>query len=134
MNYQRLTEFEIARRRRLARRTAAAGGNLHDFARELRISAPGALHFLRKHAPDLHSRLRSARSASVLPMGEVVRRLRLLKLVERGRMSLEAAARRRGVTASALLGFRARWAPDGIDQALADLAPLALRAREAAHG
>lgn len=113
--------------RRMRFRTAdtfiAKGRSLSAFAREIGLTPAGALFWLRRNDPDRLAALVGGVNRTTVEPHAVLVRLLLLKSCEgihgaKGRM-----AKALGVKLSALCEFRKRWAPDGLDAAIADLMP-----------
>lgn len=107
----------------LARLVIAEGGNLTRYARLLGISTPGALFWLRRHANDLVPMLADGRGRHETPIDEALFRLVLMRAVEDIPGGLTRLSEATGMRVSMLVEFRKRWAPDGLDAAIADLWP-----------
>lgn len=122
---------EHNRRLRLARETLDLGGNGTQFARAAGLSIRSAIAWLRRNDTDLHRRLCTQPRGPRANTHQVLVRLLLLKSVEgfhggRGRL-----ADALGISRAAISFFEKKWAPDGLDAAIADLMP---DDGEAAHG
>lgn len=113
----------------IADQVIAEGGSLSSFARKIGITTPGALFWLRRNDPERLATLVGGSSRSKHSAHEVLVRLLLIKSCEgivgaKGRL-----AKALGINLPTLCEFQKRWAPDGLDAAIADLMP-----EDGAHG
>lgn len=93
------------------------GENLTQFAERIGITTQGAGLWLRRHAPQMHAALIQNRRRNELTLDEIRRRLHLLKDFHLGGKQYIDY----GISKHALLMFRLRYAPDGVDEALEEL-------------
>lgn len=122
---------EKDRRLRLAAAAVAAGGNATTFAHDAGLKPSAAANWLADNDEALHRHLtRNGRGCSA-DRHQALVTLLLLKSVEEFKGGQTRLARALRVTPSALSQVRKRWAPDGLDAAIADLMPCE---REVAHG
>lgn len=122
MRREPISYSELQRRRKLALAVIENGGSQAELARQLGVTPAGGLKWLRTHAPDLHERFKGDRLSSIDRHTALVRLL-LLKSVEDFDGGMSRLARALKLTPAALSKFRALWAPDGLDAAIADLMP-----------
>lgn len=126
-----LDEVAVARRLRLARAILEDGGNLTTLARRCGVSLKSAHLFLKRHDPGLLRNIATGPRGRALSAHQALVRLLLLKSVEGFVGGERKLANALGLTREALYAFRRKWAPDGLDAAIADLLP---EDGEAAHG
>jgi hypothetical protein len=109
----------------------AKGASLSAFAREIGLTPAGALFWLRRHDPDRLAALVNGYNRTTMTAHQVLVRLLLLKSCEGISGAKSRLCGALGIKLSAMCEFRKRWAPDGLDAAIADLMP---DDGEAAHG
>lgn len=114
---------EKDRRLRLAAAAAAAGGNATTFAHDAGLKPAAAANWLAENDADLHRQLTRNGRGFTADRHQALVTLLLLKSVEEFRGGQKRLARALGVTSAALWQVRNRWAPDGLDVAIADLMP-----------
>ena len=117
-----LSEAEHARRRQIADDVILEGGNQVEFARRAGLEHINAHQWLRRHEPDRKRQLAGRRGRPV-ELREALIRLLLLKSVEAEGDGVKRIAKVLGVSPAGLYAFVTRWAPDGLDAAIADLMP-----------
>lgn len=93
------------------------GENLTQFAERIGITHQAANRWLKNHDRALYLALRQNRKRSELTPEEIRRRLHLLKDFHLGGKQYIDY----GISKHALLMFRLRYAPDGVDEALEEL-------------
>lgn len=108
--------IKLRKYKRIAHEVIHDGGNLTEFARRAGVSAPFASRYLKKRAPHLHDKLKEARSRRTIPPEVILNRLRVVKASR----SQAAAARQLNLSGNAITYMLQRYAPDGIEEALAE--------------
>lgn len=117
-------EIKFARRIAAARRVIAAGGNFTDWCASLDLKLTTGSNYLKRHAVELRDALRHGRAGKQqLPLDEALHRLRTVRDARLAGRTDGSAAVALGVSHPALSVWLSRWAPDSIDQAIADLEP-----------
>lgn len=102
----------------------ADGGNLARYAKATGVSAKAALYWLRKHSPERLAQLsRGGRGSLGTSRHKALVRLLLIQSVEGIRGGKARLAKALGTSQQSLHSFVVRWAPDGLDAAIADLMP-----------
>jgi hypothetical protein len=117
-----LSEIEQHRRKLAAENVALKSGSLTDLARELGLKPANAANWLRRFDPKLHRRLKG-QPGRKLDTPVVLQRLIAIREARKVRFGMRDLARSMGWTAQRLCVYAQRWAPDGLDQAIADLMP-----------
>lgn len=118
MNAMTESERYIMKRKRLriAREILAEGGSLKDFAERIGISTTGVIKYLDLHSPSTRRALADNHRGNSMHPIRVLERLRIIHASR----SLRHAASKIGINHSAVFTFVKRYAPDGIEDALAD--------------
>ena len=103
-------------RLRIARQVIAEGGNITVFAKRIGISPPGAIYYLRRNSPDTLKALKDGTRKDVLHPHTVLDRLRVISRSKNYRQ----AGERLGISNSGVCLFLKAYAPDGVEEALAE--------------
>ena len=118
-----LTHAEHVRRRDIADAVIIDGGTMADFSRRIGLTPAGGLLWLRTYEPDLHKALIDGHRRGHLSAHVALCRLLLIREARAAYGYARPVARALGLTSASLSLFVRRWAPRGIDQAIADLWP-----------
>ncbi len=103
-------------RLRVAREVISEQGNVTDFANAIGISLTGAIYYLRRNSPDTLDALKDGHRRVALHPLRVLHRLRVLSKSK----TKAAAAKKLGLSQPGIFMFIKRYAPDGVEEALAD--------------
>lgn len=109
-------------RLKIARDVIEAGGDLQAFCTRANIKKSAACNWLGDHAPDLRDKL-SANAVYGMSRHQALVKLLLIRVASEVWGGQTRLSKSLGTTRNALHEHAKRWAPDGIEAAIADLWP-----------